>query len=50
MDREEIIFRVRQLDREQLLQLQQLLDQLEDRPENQTGVKAPDPEEHEPGK
>lgn len=34
MIREEIIQRVLLLDREQLLQLQQLLDQLEDRIEN----------------
>ena len=42
MDREEIIFRVRHLDREQLLRLQQLLDQLEDRPENQIPETEPD--------
>ena len=42
MDREEIIFRVRHLGREQLLQLQQLLDQLEDHPENQTPETEPD--------
>ena len=46
MDREEIIRRVLRLDREQLLALAQLLDQLADRPENQKPEAEPDPEEH----
>ena len=43
MERDEIILRIRQLDREQLEQLRQFLGRLEDRPENQTPVKGPDP-------
>ena len=45
MERAEIIRRVLRLDREQLLALQRLLDQLEGRRENQTPGKEPDPEE-----
>ena len=45
MTRDEIIQRVRQLDREQLLQLQRLLDRLEGRRETQRPEEDPDPEE-----
>ena len=45
MNREQIIRRVRRLDREQLLALQRLLDQLEARRENQKPGKEQDPEE-----
>ena len=47
MNREEIIQRIRLLDRDQLRLLQRLLDQLEGRPENPIPGTAPDPEEIE---
>lgn len=50
MDRDEIIRRVHQLSREQLLQLQRLLDQLEGHPENQTREPMQDQEVNESGK
>lgn len=50
MTREEIIERVRHLDPDQLLQLQQLLDQLEAHPENQTLGTGPDQEDPGSGK
>ena len=47
MDREEIIRRIRVLDPDRLEQVRQFLDRLQYLPENQTGVKAPDPEDPE---
>ena len=45
MDRQEIIQRIRVMDREQLEKVKQFLDQLPDRPENQTDDPASDPED-----
>ena len=50
MDREKIIQRVKHLDLEQLLQLQQYLDQLQGRQETQTPETVPDPSDHGSGK
>ena len=44
MDRDEIIQQVRRLDHSQLVLLSQFLDLLEALAENQTPVRAPDPE------
>lgn len=45
--KEEIIRRIMNLDRGQLLQLRQLLDQLENHPEKQTAGKEPELKEPE---
>lgn len=49
MDRDEIIRRIRSLDPDRLEKVRLFLDQLQDLPENQRDVKAPDPKDREPG-